>query len=933
MREEKQYIEIVGARVNNLKNISLKIEANKLVVITGLSGSGKSSLAFDTLFAEGQRRYVESLSAYARQFLGRINKPEVDKITGISPAIAIEQRVSTRNPRSTVGTSTEIYDYLKLFFARAGETFSPISGKKVYCHNAAMIVDFIFSQNIGDVIFITAEVKITKDNIIEKLIETMQRGYDRVFVNNEIVMIVDFISDIDDFIAEKIDVLIEKLELSKGSSSMNISDSVSQAIDIGHGRMTVYVDNKKDAIKDNVFSTLFELDSISFEHPSEQMFGFNNPIGACEMCKGEGNIVGIDEDLVIPDKSKSIFGDAIIPWRGEGMRKWKQQIIDSVESSSFPIHKPYYELSSSQKETLWKGSKYFSGIDDFFAFLEKERYKIQYKVMISRYTGRRKCPVCNGGRLKKEALYVKIGGYTIVDFVRMPINELYEVFNNIELNDAQKVVGERILIEIKNRLSYLIDVGLNYLSLDRLSSTLSGGESQRISLSSSLGSSLVGSMYILDEPSIGLHPRDTQRLIGVLKQLRDLGNSVIVVEHDAEVMNSADFIVDIGPEAGINGGEVVFSGDIASLSKAKKSLTADYLLGRKSIEMPKKIRSWNSFIEIKGARENNLKNIDVKFPLGVITCITGVSGSGKSSLVRDVLYPALNRHYNEVGKNVSNFDSITGDLNYISGVELVDQNPMGHSSRSNPVTYIKVYDEIRKLFSAQQYAKTMGYTPSTFSFNMTGGRCEECQGDGIIRVEMQFMADVIIRCEHCNGQRFKDDVLGVLYNGKNIAEVLDLSVSEAIIFFDKEKSPTNKKIVEKLKVLDDVGLGYIKLGQSSSTLSGGESQRVKLAYFLLKENGSKPLFFIFDEPTTGLHFHDIKKLMNSINSLIENGHTAVIVEHNMDVVKCADWVIDLGPEGGHQGGNIVFQGPPSQMAKSDIGYTAKFLKKSLLKRK
>lgn len=929
-----KYIEIKGARVNNLKNISVNIETNKLIVVTGLSGSGKSSLAFDTLYAEGQRRYVESLSAYARQFLGRINKPEVDSIVGISPAIAIEQKVTTRNPRSTVGTTTEIYDYLKLLYARAGETFSPKSGILVKSNTVASIVDYIKSLNNGSVIYITARAIVDKNHIIDKIVELVSNGFDRLFYNEKEVDVPTFMANIDSFDEKYINIIIGKMPLTDNIDDLDISDSVAAALEQGLNYVTIFEKKKNGEIHSAQFSTNYEADGILFEKPYEQMFSFNNPLGACPQCSGYGKITGIDEDLVIPDKSKSLFGDAVIAWKGEISSSWKKQIINSAEKSGFPIHKPYNELSKEQHKILWEGCEFFKGIDAFFVSMEKERYKIQCRVMLSRYTGKRICPLCEGARLKSASLYVKICNYTISDLTIIPIEKLSAIIDGMKLNEYQKTVSARIVLEIKNRISYLLDVGLGYLTLDRLSATLSGGESQRINIASSLGSSLVGSMYILDEPSIGLHPRDTQRLIKVLKQLRDLGNTVVVVEHDEEIMREADQIIDIGPKAGVEGGEVVFQGTIKEMKNAKGSLTADFIMGRKKIEKPERYRTWSRFIEVKGARENNLKNINVKFPLGVITCVTGVSGSGKSSLVGSILYNALNRYYNDMAKNSYNYDAIEGSLKDISNIELVDQNPIGRSSRSNPVTYIKAYDEIRKLYSSMPMSKTFGFSSSSFSFNIAGGRCEECQGEGVTRIEMQFMAEVIMECEACGGNRFKEDVLLVKYRDKNISEVLNMSIVEAIDFFGEDKTNTiNRKIVDKLSVLNDVGLGYIKLGQSSSTLSGGESQRVKLASYLIKENATSPILFIFDEPTTGLHFYDIEKLMKSINSLVNSGHTVVIVEHNMEVVKCADWIIDLGAEGGINGGKLVFEGTPDDMAKNNLGFTSKFLKESLFKTK
>lgn len=944
----QNYIDIQGARVHNLKNIRLQIPHNQLIVITGLSGSGKSSLAFDTLFAEGQRRYVESLSAYARQFLGRINKPDVDLITGIAPAIAIEQKVNSRNPRSTVGTSTEIYDYLKLLFARIGKTYSPVSGKEVKAHSVTDVADFIASQKPGTRVFITAPVKLHPgQGVIEKLTLLVRDGLQRVYIKSgdsgksspkgkykspaegETLFIEELLPEIEKYKVENIYVVVDRLASSTEDELLSrAADSAATAFSIGEGECEVVV-MEAGGGRVEKFSNRFEADGITFEKPSEHLFAFNNPLGACKLCEGYGRIIGIDEDLVIPDKSKSVYEDAVAAWRGETMKWWKEQLIAGAVAEKFPIHRPYYQLTGEEKRMLWKGTKRFHGIDDFFASLEKERYKVQYRVLISRYTGKRTCPECEGGRLRSEASYVKVGGYTIVDFARMPVAKLSEAVHALTLDSHDREIASRILTEITNRLQYMIDVGLGYLTPDRLSSTLSGGESQRINLSTSLGSSLVGSMYILDEPSIGLHPRDTDRLIHVLKQLRDLGNTVIVVEHEEQIMRAADQIIDIGPLAGVHGGEVVFQGTHEQLEKASDSLTAQYLTGKEKIEMPPARRHPAHFIEIKGARENNLKNIDVKIPLNAITCVTGVSGSGKSSLVGSILYPALHRHFAQTGRVSANFDGLEGDLHLLKGVEMIDQHPIGRSSRSNPVTYIKAYDEIRKLFSEQPQAKALGLTPSSFSFNIAGGRCEECQGEGVIRVEMQFMADIEMECDVCGGKRFKDDILEIKYRGKSIYDVLEMSVEEAMTFFGQEKNQLGRKVAEKLKTLSDAGLGYVKLGQSSSTLSGGESQRVKLASFLLKENSTQPLIFIFDEPTTGLHFHDIRKLLDSFNALIGKGHTIVIVEHNMEVIKCADWVVDLGPEAGVEGGSLVFQGSPEALLENKESYTGKFLRENL----
>ncbi len=923
----EQEIRIKGARVHNLKNISLSIPHGKLVIITGLSGSGKSTLAFDTIFAEGQRRYVESLSAYARQFLGKIEKPDVELITGLAPAIAVEQRVNTRNPRSTVGTTTEIYDYLRLLFARVGKTISPVSKKEVKAHTTLDVLEYIIKQPEGSRLLISAPINIDDESkIIEKLTLILRDGGSKVVQNGQIFDIEDFIQG--DTIAQKWSQLIDRTVSAKeidADQKTRLMDSISKAFAIGKG----FCEIEDTKGKTQTFSTLFELDGITFERPTDHLFSFNNPIGACPKCEGYGKVVGIDEDLVIPDKSKTIFDNAIACWRGESMSKWKEQLILAGEKSGISIHKPFYEFSRKEKLLLWKGNKHFEGLDTFFKMLEEGRYKIQYRVMLSRYTGKSMCPECGGGRLRKEASYVLVDGKNMSDLVFMPLNELQEFFKKLKLDKHDKKIAERILIEITSRLQYLADVGLNYLNLDRQSSTLSGGESQRINLATSLGSSLVGSLYILDEPSIGLHPRDTERLIGVLKQLRDIGNTVIIVEHDSEIMRASDILIDIGPQAGEFGGEIVYNGPLSGIDQAQNSLTAKYLLGIETINAPKKTRPWNNSIEIIGARHNNLKNFNVKIPLGVFTCITGVSGSGKSSLVGDILYPALRREILDLGGTLGDFDQLKGDLSQITSVELIDQNPIGKSLRSNPVTYIKAYDEIRKIFASQPQAKAMNYDPSSFSFNIAGGRCEECKGEGIIHVEMQFMANVDLQCEHCEGKRFKDNILAVKYREKSIHDILEMSIDEAIRFFSTaalEGEKMAERVIDKLQVLADVGLNYIKLGQSSSTLSGGESQRVKLASFLLKENTRKPILFIFDEPTTGLHFHDIKKLLKSLNSLINAGHTVVVIEHNMDVVKCSDWVIDLGPGGGKNGGELVFEGTPRELAESGKGYTSEYLK-------
>ena len=924
MAHEKS-IYIKGARVHNLKNIEVEIPHEKLVVVTGLSGSGKSTLAFDTIFAEGQRRYVESLSAYARQFLGKISKPDVDIITGIAPAIAIEQKVNTRNPRSTVGTTTEICDYLKLLYARIGHTFSPVSGQEVRCYSVDDVAAYIQQQGEGGRVVIAAPLTLGRgQGIIEKLTLLLSDGLMRVWTKGETRLIEDILPQVDEKTrAEEILVVIDRARIAADDDTQTrMRDSVARAFSYGEGICTVITD--KGATE---FSSRFEADGIQFEHPSEHLFSFNNPLGACPRCEGYGKVIGIDEDLVIPDKSKTIYEDAVACWRGETMRKWKEQLVENAYKFDFPIHTPFHELTQEQKRLLWRGNEYFHGLDDFFAYIDSERRKIQFRVMKARYTGKTTCPECGGSRLRREALYVKVGGKTVADLVVMPVDELIAFFAGLELDGHDTKTAARILVEIRNRLQYLADVGLGYLTLDRLSSTLSGGESQRINLSTSLGSNLTGSLYILDEPSIGLHPRDTNRLIKVLQQLRDLGNTVIVVEHEEEVIRAADYIVDIGPKAGYNGGEVVFSGTLPQLLKSRKSLTADYLTGRRAIAPPATERGWSNSILIQGARENNLRNIDVRIPLGVMTCITGVSGSGKSSLAKGILYPALRRLLFDTGVKPGDFDGIGGDVQLLRSVEMIDQNPIGKSSRSNPVTYIKAYDEIRKLFADQPYAQHTGLGASSFSFNIAGGRCEECQGEGVIKVSMQFMADVELVCEACGGKRFRDEILEVKYRGKSIYDVLEMTVDDAIAFFgENKKDPTCKRIVERLEPLQDVGLGYIRLGQSSSTLSGGESQRVKLASFLTKDSAQGGVMFIFDEPTTGLHFHDINKLLAAFNALMERGHTIVIVEHNMDVIKCADWVVDLGPEAGTGGGRVVFEGTPRNLEQCPASYTGKYLR-------
>ncbi|MBQ8281948.1 MAG: excinuclease ABC subunit UvrA [Paraprevotella sp.] len=934
-------IQIKGARVNNLKNIDLTIPRNKLIVITGLSGSGKSSLAFDTLYAEGQRRYVESLSSYARQFLGRMSKPECDYIKGIPPAIAIEQKVSSRNPRSTVGTSTEIYEYLRLLYARIGRTFSPISGQEVKKHSTEDIVQCMLSYTKGTRFTVLAPILIREGRtLLQQLDSDFKQGFSRIEVNGEVVRIEDFMQELgkDPSIStatHTIYLLIDRMSCDDSKDAIaRLVDSTETAFYEGNGEclLRFYPSGITHS-----FSMRFEADGITFEEPTDNLFSFNSPIGACPVCEGFGKVMGIDEKLVIPNSALSVYDGAVVCWRGEKMSEWKNEFCRRAVKYNFPIFEPYYKLTQEQKDLLWHGanndssSKEEVSIDRFFKMLEENQYKIQYRVMLARYRGKTICPKCHGTRLRPEAGYVKIGGRSISDLVDLSIVELKRFFDQLQLTDHEQQIAQRLMTEINNRLNFLLDVGLGYLTLNRLSNTLSGGESQRINLATSLGSSLVGSLYILDEPSIGLHSKDTDKLIGVLRQLQALGNTVIVVEHDEEIIRAADYIIDIGPKAGRLGGEVVFEGDLQQILTEKpqetQSYTVKYLTGQEIIECPTSHRPWSNYIEVKGARANNLRGIDVKFPLNVMTVVTGVSGSGKSSLVRDIFYRAMKRNFDEVTDRPGEFVSLEGDLKMVRNIEFVDQNPIGKSTRSNPVTYVKAYDDIRRLFAAQPLAQQMGFTAGFFSFNTEGGRCEECKGEGTVTVEMQFMADLILECESCHGKRFKSDILEVKFQGQNIYDVLNMTVNQAIEFFSQHNE---NKIVKKLQPLQDVGLGYIKLGQSSSTLSGGENQRVKLAYYIGMEK-TEPTIFIFDEPTTGLHFHDIKRLLAAFDALIERGHTLIIIEHNMDVIKCADHIIDLGPEGGAQGGNLVICGTPEDISACPSSHTGQFLKEKLVR--
>jgi len=931
-------IKVRGARVNNLKNVSVDIPRDKLVVISGISGSGKSSLAFDTIYAEGQRRFVESLSSFARQFLGRMSKPDVDEISGIPPAIAIEQKVNTTNSRSTVGTVTEIYDYIRLLYARIGRTYSPVSGNEVKRDNIDDIVRYMLSFPEGTTLYIIAPLGLREgEGLTERLLTFKNLGFTRLYSNGDVLRIENLLSgksEVNDAVYLLVDrvviadsddvrtIIMDSLQIAMGVNMENMDD-----------RGVVLVTTGESGSTPKEFSTLYESDGIIFEEPTELLFSFNNPLGACPVCSGLGKNPGIDESLVIPDQTLTIFQEAVACWRGETMNSFSQELINNAWKFDFPIHKPYLELTMEQKSLLWKGNEHFTGINKFFEIVDSNSYKIQYRFMKSRYTGWSICPECLGKRLRKEALYVRVGGKSIDELLEMSIDKLSDFFCNLKLDEYDQVLSSRIRKEIVSRLGCLLSVGLPYLTLNRASRTLSGGESQRINLVSSIGSSLVGSLYILDEPSIGLHPRDTERLIAVLKQLRDIGNTLIVVEHDEEIIRTSDQLIDFGPLAGSHGGEIVYQGPAErknTIDECGASKTLAFLSGFERIELPVKRREWHHSIDIHGAREHNLKNVDVKFPLKTLTAVTGVSGSGKSTLVKEIFYPALCRKVNQYGERPGAFREITGDISYIKGIEYIDQNPIGKSTRSNPATYLKVYDEIRKLFSEQPYAKANGYGHSHFSFNIDGGRCPECQGDGVIKIEMQFMADVQMVCESCEGKRFKPDILEVRYKEKNINDILNMNVEEAIRFFSDQKEAIARRIAEKLMPLEAVGLSYVQLGQSSSTLSGGESQRVKLASFLGKDSSSDPILFIFDEPTTGLHFYDIKKLMDSFNALINRGHTVVVVEHNMDVVKCADWIIDLGPEGGEAGGYVVFSGRPEDLVKIKGNYTAEALRYKML---
>ena len=929
------FIRVKGARVNNLKNIDLDIPRDRLVVITGLSGSGKSSLAFDTLYAEGQRRYVESLSAYARQFLGRMHKPECDYIKGLPPAIAIEQKVTSRNPRSTVGTSTEIYDYLRLLYARVGRTFSPVSGCEVKRHTTEDVVQCALSYSPGTRFTVLAPVRVPAGRTLREQLEIdMKQGLTRLDVDGEMTRIEDYLAahaDGSDADPAGLYLLIDRMSVSSEKDAVaRLVDSAETAFYEGDGECLLRFYPSRAVHR---FSVRFEADGMTFHEPDDNMFSFNSPLGACPRCEGFGRVIGLDEALVVPNRALSVYDGAVMCWRGEKMGLWREEFCRRASQKGFPIFAPYYELTREQRDLLWHGDAAERAlpkeeqvtIDAFFRMLEENQYKIQYRVMLARYRGKTLCPECHGTRLKREASYVKIAGHAIAELVDLPVTDLLDFFDHLQLTETEQRVAVRLLTEIRSRLHFLVDVGLGYLTLNRLSNTLSGGESQRINLATSLGSSLVGSLYILDEPSIGLHSRDTERLIGVLRRLQQLGNTVIVVEHDEEIIRAADYIIDIGPEAGRAGGQVVYQGDLSDLKPGSTSHTVRYLLHEDTIDVPASRRVWNRSLLVRGARENNLAGIDVRFPLNVMTVVTGVSGSGKSTLVRDILYRGLKRHFDEVCDRPGEFVALEGDLDALSAVDFVDQNPIGKSSRSNPVTYVKAYDEVRRLMAEQPLAQQMGFTAAYFSFNTEGGRCEECKGEGTVKVEMQFMADLVLECESCHGRRFKSDVLEVRFAGKNIYDILEITVNQAIEFFTEHGQP---RIVRRLKPLQDVGLGYIKLGQSSSTLSGGENQRVKLAYYLGQERVA-PTLFIFDEPTTGLHFHDIRKLLEAFDALIARGHTVVIIEHNLDVIKCADHLIDLGPEGGKGGGHIVAEGTPEEVVRRGEGYTARYLRDKL----
>ncbi|MBD5369582.1 MAG: excinuclease ABC subunit UvrA [Bacteroides sp.] len=927
-------IDVKGARVNNLKNIDVAVPLNEFTVVTGVSGSGKSSLAFDTLYAEGQRRYVESLSSYARQFLGRMSKPECDSIKGLPPAIAIEQKVNTRNPRSTVGTATEIYDYLRMLFARVGHTFSPVSGHEVKKHGIEDIVRYARSFPTGTRLAILVRVSVPEGRTLqEQLSVYLKEGFSRLEINGAFEDIEDYLkATVDSAEVPDINLVIDRLSVSDDKDEISrLTDSLETAMFEGRNECIVKVWTD-DGVISSVFSNSFSADGMTFREPSDLMFNFNNPYGACPECEGFGKVLGISEDLVIPDKTLSVYEGAVQCWRGDKMSEWKNELVHLAPHISFPIHTPYMDLTSEQKAILWHGNGKWTGIDGFFRWVDENQYKIQYRVLKARYRGKTECPVCHGNRLRPDVEYVKVGGKTITEIVRMSVSDVRSFFNDLVLSKEDEIIAKRLLTEIRNRIGFLEEVGLGYLTLDRLSSTLSGGESQRINLATSLGSSLVGSLYILDEPSIGLHSRDTHRLIGVLRRLQEIGNTVVVVEHDEDIMLASDHIIDVGPDAGSHGGEIVFTGnlkDALASGVVNPSYTLGYLRGQRTIPYDRIRHPWKRFVQVEGAMANNLKNIDVKFPLGIMTVVTGVSGSGKSTLVRDILYKAMVRALGESGDAPGAHKKISGDVKAVGAVEFIDQNPIGTSSRSNPATYLKAFDAIRKLFSEQQLARQMGFTPGYFSFNSDGGRCEECKGEGTVTIPMQFMADITIPCEVCHGKRFKQELLEVEYRGKNIYDVLEMTVDEALAFFSEDNDPEAARVVKRLMPLHDVGLGYIKLGQSSSTLSGGENQRVKLAYYLSQE-AQPHTMFIFDEPTTGLHFHDISTLMKSLRRLVDAGHTVIIIEHNMDVIKCADWVIDIGPEGGEAGGGIVVEGTPETIAACEGSYTGRYLKDKLV---